>query len=279
MVYPRTSWLVLLATVVVTAGCPSAPPAPEPATTEPSVAPSPGFHFGWRAGDRFDVVMAKQKKTESLEISTRGVVSAEGGDKLRVHFEPVKLSDKDKKLAAPGASHAFIDVWPDLVVNKNTGELLAIDGALSPAAKEAVAHRWGSWTVLVGDTLAANSQRTYNTEVEAGEGLLVPMRVTERYTYSPELGHRVAFTRVYEGEPTKKLWQIMLADGGASKAEVDAVKQASREEKLMVQTDPTTMHHLRIEESSTFSVTTMDKDAERVDLHGETLSYAFTWTR
>ena len=268
--------LVMCISVSWLSACPSNPPAAE--GSEASHEGGKGFHFGWLPGDRFDVVYSRQVKGETLEVTTRGTVRAEGND-LRVTFEPVKLSDKDKKLTAAGGTHAFLDVWPDLVVNKKTGELLAVDGNVTEPQKNAAARRWGTLSMLAGYDLEVGKQRAYQSEVEAGEGLLLPVKVTERYSETPELGHKVEFTRTYEGEPVKKLWQVMLGDSGAPKSAVDAVQQAAREEKLVVLTDPQTLHHLRIEESSTFTVTTLDKKSERVDLYTESDRWQFTWTR
>lgn len=274
----RSSWLVVLASLLVSAGCPSNPPAKEPTTKEPGEASGPGFRFAWRDGDIFDLVLTKQVAGDSLEVRTRGVVKADG-DKLRVTFDPVKLADKEKKAAAPGKSHAFIDVWPVLVVDKKQGQLIAIEGDLPPAAKDVVTRRWMVWTGFMGIDIELGTERSFKAEVEVGDGLLVPVRVTERFTNTPELGHKLEITRIYEGEQTKKLWQVQLADRGAPKAAIDAVQQASREEKLMIQTDPKNMHHRRIEEQSTYTVTTLVKKAESVDVYTELETWVFTWTR
>lgn len=272
--------VVMFASILSLAACPSSKPAPDDTKTTNADA-AKGFRFGWRAGDSFDLVYAKQRKGETLEVTTRGTVRA-GADagQLRVAFEPVVLAAKDQKLAAATGTHAFIDVWPDLVVDARTGELIGIEGDLTAPQKDAIAARWATLVALVGFDLEVGKQRSYTSEVEAGEGLLLPVKITERYSETAELGDRVELSRAYEGDTVKKLWRVMLADSGAPKSAVDAVQAASREEKLMVQTDARTLRHLRIEDSSTFTVTTLDKKkAERVDLYTESESWVFTWSR
>ncbi|MFO0744349.1 MAG: hypothetical protein U1F43_01575 [Myxococcota bacterium] len=236
-----------------------------------------GLRFGWNAGDSFDVTYLADRKGTRVELETRGSVSPVGKDALRVHFEAVTLAEKDKKLVEAGKSHAFLDQWPDLIIDKKTGALKSIDAALDPAAKDIVEHRWGVWVALVGDDLALGHERSGHAEVEVGEGLLAPVKMQESHGADAEDAHRYVLTRTFEGDPIRKLWAAMLADSGAPKKEIDAVTVATREERLTVVTDPKTFRHTRVIEQSTFSVTSKAGKVERVDVHTDNDDWTLTW--
>lgn len=248
--------------------------APEP---EPPAPKAKTATFGWQAGDAFALVYAMERKGNRIEIHTDVTVTAEGSGGLRIHFDAPKIADRDRKLVAPGKSHAYLDVWPDLVVDPATGELRAIEANLAPEAKEAVQHRWDTWTALVGDDLPVGESRSGKGEADVGEGLIVPMTVEESHAIDPAAGHRYVITRTYEGEQTRKLWLAMLAEVGAPRKDIDAVLSASREEKLTVVTDPGTLRHTRVVSRSVFTVKSRGGRADRTDVHAESDDFGFTW--
>jgi len=249
--------------------------APEPAPA----ALATTFTFAWPIGATFDVVHTAVREGETLELTTRGKVAAHDADNLEVSFEPPRLDARAKKLVAPDKSHAWLDRWPLLVVARKDGELVGLGEEIPDAAHGAIAHRWNVWTTLVGFDLPRGETRELQGEVEVGEGLLAPVRVTETHAAAPGGGARVTVKRLYEGDVTRKLWIMLRTDAGAKKAELDAITSAIQEERVVIDADPATLRPTRVDIESTFTVTSRGARGEKVDVHTQRDTWVFTWSR
>ncbi len=247
-------------------------PKPEPTK---KMAP---FKFAWPVGGAFDLVQTSVRKGESLELKTRATIEAYDGEQLAVSFEAPVLGAREKKLVAPGATHAYMDQWPPLVVKKKDGELSGFGAVIPDESHDTVGFRWRVWMTLVGFDLPQGEQRLIEGEVEVGDGLIAPVKITEAHGESPDGGHRVTITRVYEGDATKKLWVFMRTEAGAKKAELDAIKDATQEEKVVIDVDPKTLRPTYVDIQSTFTVTSSGR-TEKVDVHAQRDTWTFEWSK
>ncbi|MCC6619981.1 MAG: hypothetical protein IT385_01920 [Deltaproteobacteria bacterium] len=263
----------------LTLACSPAAQARKDPKAKAAAAPPAAFTFAWPLGATFEVVATSVREGETLELKTKGTVAAHDADNLELSFEAPKLGARDKKLVAPGKSHAYLDLWPGMVVAKKNAEIVGFGEEVPGEGQGVILERWSVWTTLVGFDLPRGERREIQGEVELADGLIAPVRIVESHEEAPGGGARVTVKRLYDGDVTRKLWIMQQSEAGAKKAELDAITAATQEQNLVIDVDPATLRPTRVDYESTFTVTSKGPRGDKVDVHAKRDTWTFTWSK